>query len=225
MLEGVVPGVEFNSQDAGNNSSARSRYSTRVRGESSTVGGTTSNEPLWVVDGIPLYTGGTTNSIAGMQNSISPLTYINPNDIESVTVLKDASATTIYGANGSNGVILITTRKGKGAPKLTYSFRSGINKRPTTYLNQLNGLQYLNLVKDMGMMDQLGKLDTNQNTTWADVYNRTGLTNLHNFQCERKCRKTIDSKFNHVGFLHQRRYVQSWKCLFSIQSINQSLWT
>lgn len=147
LLEGVVPGVEFNSQDAGNNSSARSRYSTRVRGESSTVGGTTSNEPLWVVDGIPLYTGGTTNSIAGMQNSISPLTYINPNDIESVTVLKDASATTIYGANGSNGVILITTRKGKGAPKLTYSFRSGINKRPTTYLNQLNGLQYLNLVK------------------------------------------------------------------------------
>lgn len=180
LLEGIIPGVEFNSQDAGTNSSARSRYSTRIRGESSTVGGTTSNEPLWVVDGVPLYTGGTTNSIPGMQNSISPLTYINPNDIESVTVLKDASATTIYGANGSNGVILITTRKGKGAPKLNYTFRSGINKRPTTYLNQLNGLQYLNLVKDMGMMDQLGKLDTNQNTNWADVYNRTGLTTLHN---------------------------------------------
>lgn len=179
LLEGVVPGVEFNSQDGGTNSSARSRYSTRIRGEASTVGGITSNEPLWVVDGVPLYTGGTTNSIPGMQNSISPLTYINPNDIESVTVLKDASATTIYGANGSNGVILITTKRGKGAPKLSYSFRTGINRRPSSHLNQLNGRQYLNLVKDMGMVDQLGKIDTTQDTRWADVYNRTGFTNLH----------------------------------------------
>lgn len=180
LLEGVVPGIEFNSQDAGTNSSARHRYSTRIRGDASTVGGATSNEPLWVVDGVPLYTGGTTNLMPGMQTSISPLTYLNPDDIESITVLKDASATTIYGANGSNGVILITTKKGKGEPRLSYAFRTGINRRPNAHLNQLNGPQYLNMVKEMGLLDQLGKLDPTVDTKWDDLYFRTGYTNLHN---------------------------------------------
>lgn len=180
LLEGIVPGVEFSSQDDGTNSSARPRYSTRIRGDASAGGGATSNEPLWVVDGVPLYTGGTTNMIPGMQTSISPLTYLDPSDIESVTVLKDASATTIYGANGSNGVILITTKKGKGEPKLSYSFRAGVNKRPKTRLNKLNGPQYLNLIKDMGMLAELGKLDTTVNTDWDEVYFRTGYSDFHN---------------------------------------------
>lgn len=179
LLEGIVPGVEFNSQDGGSNSSARTRYSTRIRGDASTTGGATSNEPLWVVDGVPLYTGGTTNMIPGMQTSISPLTYLDPSDIESVTVLKDASATTIYGANGSNGVILITTKKGKGDPKLSYSFRFGMNKRPKLYLNVLNGPQYLDIIKEMGLLDKLGNLDTSVNTKWSDEYFRPGYTSMH----------------------------------------------
>lgn len=110
LLQGIVPGVQFSSQDE-TNSSARPRFSTRIRGDASSPGGTMSNEPLWIVDGVPLNTGGTTNMIAGVETSISPLTYFNPEDIESITVLKDASAAAIYGANASNGVVIIKTKK------------------------------------------------------------------------------------------------------------------
>lgn len=180
LLEGIVPGVEFQSQDGGTNSSARPRFSTRVRGDASAIGGATSNEPLWIIDGIPLYTGGTTNSIPGTQVSVSPLTYMDMNDIESVTVLKDASATTIYGANGSNGVILITTKKGKGVTKLNYTFRTGFDERSKTNFKFLNGQQYLSIVDRMGLTDQLGKIDLTVDTYWPDYYFRRGQTTLHN---------------------------------------------
>ncbi|MBD1428878.1 SusC/RagA family TonB-linked outer membrane protein [Sphingobacterium litopenaei] len=179
LLEGLVPGVEFQSQDGGSNASARPRFSTRVRGESSTLGGTTSNEPLWIVDGVPLYTGGTTNSIPGTDVSVSPLTYLDVNDIESLTVLKDASATTIYGANGSNGVILVTTKKGKGKPKISYSLRAGLNKRVGNNFTYLDGPQYLSIVKRMGMLDGLGNIDTTVNTYWPDHYFRNGFNTMH----------------------------------------------
>ena len=180
LLEGLVPGVEFQSQDGGTNSSARPRFSTRVRGEASTIGGATSNEPLWIIDGVPLYTGGTTNLIPGTEVSVSPLTYLDANDIESITVLKDASAATIYGANGSNGVIIVKTKKGKGSAKVNYSFRSGLNKRPKNQFAYLDGPQYLSIVKRMGMLDNLGNIDTTVNTFWPDYYFRNGYTNLHN---------------------------------------------
>ncbi|WP_050809652.1 TonB-dependent receptor plug domain-containing protein [Ochrovirga pacifica] len=109
ILEGIVPGVEINAQ-SNSPTSSRPRYSVTIRGEASL---TASNQPLWIVDGIQIATGGTTNLISGIQTSVSPLSFLNPNDIESITVLKDASATTIYGADGANGVILITTKKGK----------------------------------------------------------------------------------------------------------------
>jgi len=80
----------------------------RIRGTNSILA---SNEPLYVVDGVPLDGG---ESAAGVRGaSISPLTIINPSDIESMEVLKDASSTAIYGSRGANGVILITTKKGK----------------------------------------------------------------------------------------------------------------
>ncbi|MCA5006623.1 SusC/RagA family TonB-linked outer membrane protein [Sphingobacterium bovistauri] len=180
LLEGLVPGVEFQSQDDGTNSSARPRFSTRVRGESSTIGGATSNEPLWILDGVPLYTGGTTNMIAGTEVSVSPLSYLDPNDIESITVLKDASATTIYGANGSNGVIIVKTRKGTGNARVNYSFRAGLNKRPSNQFIYPDGPQYLSLIKRMGMLESLGKIDTSVNTFWPDYYFRDGNTKLHN---------------------------------------------
>ncbi|SKB40960.1 TonB-linked outer membrane protein, SusC/RagA family [Sphingobacterium nematocida] len=180
LLEGIVPGVEFQSQDGGTNSSARPRFSTRVRGDASALGGATSNEPLWVIDGVPLYTGSTTNAIPGVEVSISPLTYLDLNDIESVTVLKDASATTIYGANGSNGVILVTTKRGKGTPQLNYSFRGGFDNRSKTNFRYLDGPQYLSIVKRMGLEDQLGNIDPRVNTYWPDYYYRTGTTLQHN---------------------------------------------
>lgn len=180
LLEGIVPGVEFQSQDGGTNSSPRSRFSTRIRGEASTTGGNTSNEPLWVLDGIPLYTGGPTNMTPGTKVSISPLTYLNMDDIESVTVLKDASATTIYGANGSNGVILITTKKGKGAARVNYTFRTGMDKRSNTNFRFLDGPQYYSVIKRMELENGLGNIDPTVNTYWPDYYYQTGRTNIHN---------------------------------------------
>ena len=118
MLDGLIPGVKIDpNTDSPDNT--RARYNVRVRGDASL---SASNEPLWVVDGTPIYTGEHTNLIPGMSTTISPLSFINPDDIESITVLKDATATSIYGANGANGVILITTKKGKeGKVTLNYS--------------------------------------------------------------------------------------------------------
>jgi len=123
MLEGLVPGliVEPNSDSPDN---ARPRYNVRVRGDASLAA---SNEPLWIVDGTPMYTGESTNQVPGMSYSISPLSFINPEDIEFITVLKDATSTSIYGANGANGVILITTKKGlDGATKVNLALKYGI---------------------------------------------------------------------------------------------------
>mgnify|MGYP003574873418 CR=1 FL=1 len=179
LLQGLVPGLEFSSQDQGN-SSARPRYSTRIRGESSAPYGVMANDPLWVLDGIPVNTGGTTNSIAGPETSISPLTYINPEDIESITVLKDASATAIYGSSGSNGVILVRTKKGNGTPIVKYTFRTTIDEiADHNTFNVLNGDQYRRVVDEMGLSSDIagyGDVSTN----WLDTYYRKGVVNTHN---------------------------------------------
>ena len=100
MLKGKVPGVHIIPGDGGPGSSA----TIRIRGAASL---NASNDPLIVIDGVPIASDGGT----GMAN---PLETINPNDIESFTVLKDASAAAIYGSRASNGEIMITTKKGKG---------------------------------------------------------------------------------------------------------------
>lgn len=185
MLEGLVPGVQvtFNSDSPGN---VRQRYNIRVRGEASL---SASNEPLWVVDGTPIYTGEHTNLIPGMSYTISPLSFLDPADIASITVLKDASATSIYGADGANGVILVTTRQGKvGATRLDVNLRYGVATIDrTTAPKVLNGGQYLALAKEAwsnaGMdmkyfpfndnaMNQYSTTDTD----WLDVFYDKGQT-------------------------------------------------
>ena len=108
MLKGKIPGVHIIPGDGGPGSSA----TIRIRGAASL---NASNDPLIVIDGVPIASDGGT----GMAN---PLETINPNDIESFTVLKDASAAAIYGSRASNGVIMITTKKGTGnTPRVSYS--------------------------------------------------------------------------------------------------------
>jgi TonB-linked SusC/RagA family outer membrane protein len=181
LLEGLVPGLQYDVQD-GSTSSIRPRYQTRIRGEASFGA---SNEPLWVIDGVPLNTGNQTNQILGVETSISPLTYLNPNDIESVVVLKDATATSIYGANGSNGVILITTKKGiAGKKSLSYGFRTGLNLINNSRFHVLNADEYRELYResyvnnttlDQSKMPDLGTT----NTDWYDEFFRTGVTTNH----------------------------------------------
>ena len=115
LIRAKVAGVQvMDNNEPGGGMAVRIRGGTSVNA---------SNEPLYVVDGVPLPVGGgITNSTAGdALSGRNPLNFINPRDIESITVLKDASATAIYGSRGANGVIIITTKTGGSGPQFVYS--------------------------------------------------------------------------------------------------------
>ncbi|MBS1750590.1 MAG: TonB-dependent receptor plug domain-containing protein, partial [Bacteroidetes bacterium] len=108
-------------------------------------------EPLYVIDGVPIYEGGagvTEGAIGDIRSPINILSKINPQDIESISVLKDASAAAIYGVRASNGVILITTKKGKtGRPRIEFGASYTLQNIPKT-IPVLNTQQYMGLVKE-----------------------------------------------------------------------------
>jgi TonB-linked SusC/RagA family outer membrane protein len=131
-LQGKTAGVFVEA----NNGKVSGATRMRIRGSSSI---TANNEPLFIVDGVPL----TTESLNQSGAPINPLTSINFNDIESIDVLKDASSTAIYGSRGANGVILITTKKGKaGDTKLNVNFQYGTSK-PSHLRDFMNAEQYI----------------------------------------------------------------------------------
>lgn len=187
ILNGLVPGllVENNSDYAG---STRSRLNVRVRGEASL---SASNEPLWIIDGVPTYTGGRNNMIPGMSTSVSPLSLIDPNDIESITVLKDADQTTIYGANGANGVILVTTKRGVAGNmplKVSATVNYGVSAPDrSTMVKVMDASQYLevareawvnggNSISDFPYQDNDYNSYSTTSTDWADEYLGLGST-------------------------------------------------
>ena len=147
LLTGLVPGMSIAPQ-ADYASSTRTRYETRIRGSASLAA---SSEPIWIIDGIPTYTGSGTNQMPGMSWTVSPLSFIDPNDIESITVLKDADQTTIYGANGSNGVILVTTKSGrKNQPlNINATVNMGVSAPDySTMFKMMNAAQYMEVAKE-----------------------------------------------------------------------------
>ncbi|MFO7977364.1 MAG: SusC/RagA family TonB-linked outer membrane protein [Bacteroidales bacterium] len=181
MLEGQVAGVtiETSSGDPTN------PVKVRIRGENSLpeIGSASfvaSGEPLYILDGVPLVDISDPNVTTGVgraaETAVNPLTFINPEDIESITVLKDASATAIYGANAANGVVLITTKKGtKGQTRVSFS-QSFMMDQPINLMQYLNTDQYLELLTEYYVSkgtpaDQLGNVITNQdvNTNWRDL--------------------------------------------------------
>lgn len=184
MLEGLVPG--FNIEAQNDYGGARSRYNLRIRGNTSLSAG---NEPLWIVDGVPIYTGDDNNAVTGVQTSVSPLSYIDPADIESITVLKDATETSIYGANGSSGIILVTTKQGKaGAPTLNVSLKYGVSlvDKSTRY-KILNGPEYMMLAREawanagydsreFPFQDNDFNTYSATNTDWYDLFFDVGQT-------------------------------------------------
>lgn len=147
LLDGMVPGMQVSKGFNNNDESMRARLTVRIRGDASL---NASNEPLWVVDGAPIYTGGITGLSIGTEYTISPLSFMNPNDIESITVLKDASTTALYGADGANGVILITTKRGKEEKtSINVSFKYGIAfANESTRFKVLNASQYMAYAKE-----------------------------------------------------------------------------
>ncbi|MDP2336024.1 MAG: TonB-dependent receptor [Bacteroidota bacterium] len=149
----------------------------RIRGGSSM---SASNDPLIVIDGFPVSNSG----ISGLAN---PLSTINPNDIETFTVLKDASATAIYGSRASNGVILITTKKGSvGKPtEISYNGTMSLNTIPA-YMDVMSGDEFRSLAYDLASksavglsMNSLGRLGT-ENTNWQKEIYQTAFLHDHN---------------------------------------------
>ena len=122
-----------------NNAAPGGNISVRVRGTNSING---SSEPLYIIDGIQI-------SNEGSANSISPLSTINPNDIESAEILKDASATAIYGARAANGVVLITTKRGKNGPTRVGLETYGGVQEVTKTLDLLNATQFAELENEI----------------------------------------------------------------------------
>ncbi|WPU94731.1 SusC/RagA family TonB-linked outer membrane protein [Mucilaginibacter sabulilitoris] len=165
VLQGTVPGMVV-SQSTGQ---AGSSYNVVIRGQN---GLSTGSSPLYVVDGIPYDGGGYTSqksSRLGSNNqAYNALSLINPLDIESIDVLKDAAATSIYGSRGANGVILITTKKGKsGDTRIDVNVYSGISQALIAP-QLLNTQQYLQLRREAKKNDNAAILPTDYdlNGTW-----------------------------------------------------------
>jgi TonB-linked SusC/RagA family outer membrane protein len=144
-------------------------FSIQVRGSGSINGG---NEPLYVVDGFPLAVA--PQSSSGRFSS-NPLDNINPNDIESIQVLKDAAAAAIYGSRASNGVVLITTKHGKaGKPQINYNAYVGYNA-PDKYLQMLTGPQWIDRATEMINAAYVLKYGSKGATAADDAATRTAI--------------------------------------------------
>jgi TonB-dependent starch-binding outer membrane protein SusC len=163
LIRAKVPGVQVvdNNEPGGG-------ISLRIRGGTST---TASNEPLYVVDGVPLQVGG------GASAGRNPLNFINPNDIESITVLKDASSTAIYGARAANGVVIITTKSGKTGPQFTYTGTASTS-RVTGGPDLVSASQFRTAVQQYAP-SRSGMLGT-ANTNWLGAIEQDATGYEHN---------------------------------------------
>lgn len=163
-LQGKAPGVQV-IQNAGNPGNA---ISVRIRGSASI---TANNQPLYVVDGVPVVSEDLSQLGLGGQG-IRAITGLSAEDIASIDVLKDAAAASIYGSRGSNGVVLITTKRGQ-AGKGTITFNSYIGTQSVSKkLDLLNGPQYLEYMREAASNDGYDPNDyfptTGANTDWQD---------------------------------------------------------
>jgi len=173
MMQGRVSGVNITQ----NNGEPGAGMSVRIRGSNSIRSG---QEPLYVIDGVPLDNSNVTptgGSAAGYGSGASknPLSFLNPEDIESIDVLKDASSTAIYGARGANGVVLITTKKGKqGRSSVTYDGYTGISQIREK-LDLLSPAEFRSYTKEDGSK----LLDLGASVDWQDEVFTTGITQSH----------------------------------------------
>ncbi len=168
MLQGKVAGVNITTNSGEPGAGAK----IRIRGGSSL---SASNDPLIVIDGIPIDNSG----VAGAPNILST---INPHDIESFNVLKDASATAIYGSRGSNGVIIITTKKGRMgmAPQVSYAGSLTISKNNKT-LKVMDGDEFRSYITNLyGTDHDAYRALGTANTDWQDLIYRTAVSHDHN---------------------------------------------
>ena len=168
LLRGKVPGVNIVSGNGAPGAGAE----IRIRGGASL---SANNDPLIVIDGVPV----AKEAGVGMSNGLAT---VNPNDIESFTVLKDASATAIYGSRASNGVILITTKKGtSGAPRLSYNGSVSVKHNYNT-MDMMNAEQLKNHVLTFApdLAEKANSLFGTADTNWQNEIFRLGVATDHN---------------------------------------------
>lgn len=172
MLQGRAAGLTMTS----NSGAAGSSTSIQIRGVNSL---NSSNEPVYVIDGSIV------RSEAGQDTYSNPLDGLNPNDIESIEILKDASATAIYGAQAANGVIIVNMKKGKeGAPKISFKATAGFSNLPKK-LDVMNLRQMAAYITDLGISESSEGYLANpellgEGTDWQDAMFRTGVRQEYN---------------------------------------------
>lgn len=198
MLKGKVAGLLVTPGDGGPGSGSR----IRIRGSASL---NASNDPLIVIDGVPVANG----AGGGMSN---PLDLLNPNDIESFSILKDASAAAIYGSRASNGVILITTKKGKGnVPQVTYSgsFSVMANSGTVPVMTASGLKEYYATVFPAGTEtgDRIAGLTGTSETDWQSLIFRTALATEHNLSMYGNYQGTMPYRAS-VAYLGQQGTLQ-----------------
>ena len=193
LINGKISGVQIMS----NSGSASAGSTIRVRGGASL---NASNDPLIVLDGVPLEQGG----ISG--NSSNFLSMINPSDIESMTVLKDASSTAIYGSRASNGVIIITTKKGQqGAVKVNFNTTNSLQTR-AQMVDMLSRAEFVNVINQFGTDNQKSLLGT-ANTDWNDEVYRTAFGTDNNLSVSGSIDKWLPFRVS-VGYYNQSGLVR-----------------
>jgi len=219
-LQGKAPGVFINSSSG----KLGQALQIRVRGISSI---SASNQPLFVIDGVPIVT----EALGTYTEADNPLAAISPDDIESMEVLKDAASAAIYGARGSNGVVLITTKKGKqGRTNIDFGYYAGFSD-PTKKGDFLNADQYRQLLDasfkynnyDDGdyanaaemWKDYIGTDDwnSNNNTSWVNEAFRKGHTQQYGLNInggDAKTRFMLSGNYNNNdGIIINNRYVRT----------------
>ena len=212
MLQGRVAGVQITQSS----SEPGGGLSIRVRGSSSI---NASNEPLYVIDGFPIdnssnLTGSGAAQTATNESPRNPLNSINPNDIASIEILKDASATAIYGSRGANGVILVTTKKGTSDKmKVSYNAYMGTQKiakemdimSTSEYINFINGVS-----QDQGNAPVFSSSDISSigaGTDWQQQIYRSAPVTDHNLSISGKANKT--SLYASANFFSQDGIVKN----------------
>ncbi|TAK41862.1 MAG: SusC/RagA family TonB-linked outer membrane protein [Saprospiraceae bacterium] len=172
LIQGKAAGVQV----LNNSGQPGGSTTVRIRGNASIRGG---NDPLFVLDGVPLNGSSSKPGLSagdiGSTNSSNPLNWLNPNDIESMQILKDASATAIYGSRGANGVIIITTKKGKsGEPSVNVNMSVGASNVLKKY-DVLDAAGYRKALSAYGLTSG----DYGKNVDAFDEITRTGITQNH----------------------------------------------
>ncbi|WP_170113621.1 TonB-dependent receptor [Mucilaginibacter yixingensis] len=203
MLQGKAAGINI----AQNSGKPGGSNTIRIRGGQSL---TQSNEPLYVIDGVPIAVsnqGQSNIAVSGTdvfdEEAINPLQTLNANDIESISVLKDASAAAIYGARAANGVIIIVTKSGKnGKAQVSYNGSASVSN-VAKELNMLSADQYRSLIKTLSLPID----DKGASTNWQDQIYRTAYSSDHNVALSGGTDKT--SYRTSLGYSNQQGIVRS----------------